>query len=59
MVKTFNVTTKDIYVNNLLVQYLDLGGINYTSFTYSNGTTVYKITCNDKQFKSINKILGG
>ena len=57
--KTFNVTTKDIPTNNLLFQYLNLGGITYTFMTYGNGETVYKITCNDKQFKSINKILGG
>lgn len=57
--KTFDITTKDIYTNNLLFQYLNLAGIKYTFMTYGNGETVYKITCNDKQFKSINKILGG
>lgn len=57
--KTFEVTTKDIYTNNLLFQYLNLGRITYTFYTYGNGTTVYKITCNDKQFKSINKIVSG
>ena len=57
--KTFDVTTKSIYTNNLLFQYLNLTGITYTFFTYANGETVYKITCNDKQFKSINKIVSG
>lgn len=51
---------KDTPTNNILWEYLTKENIKYTSHTFENAHTTYKIyTEMDNQMKKIDEILGG